>query len=301
MGRLAAGLLCLLVLVSGCSALLDDGPAGAEGPTATVTPAPVPDDTELAPGVTRRGVEAPARLAQAHAEAVGGRSFVLTASRTVRYANDTLRSGLWVRVAVDDRAHLAEAATAGPEAPVFLGRPPANATFWSNGSTHVRKLTRDGRTTYNEFGPPASGVATRSYWTGTVPFGGRQATPESFYRTLFESVAVGLAGETRSDATATYRLVGERVTNETFRFGATDVRDVRLVATVTDRGIVRNLSLTYVGEVEGETVTVSRTVRYRKVGETTVERPDWFERAVGQESEGRVGTPERQSSAGEEP
>jgi hypothetical protein len=290
MARRATLLLCVLLVLSGCSALLD---ADTPTPTPGVTPAPVPADAVVAPGLSPEGVVEPAVLADAHATAITDESFVLTAERTVRYTNGSLHSNLRVRVAVDaDRTYLATAATDGPEAPVFLGQPPANATYWSNSSVFVRKLTRDGRTTYNDFDAPGSGAGTRSYWTDTVPFGGEGASARSFYGGLFAAVPVEVTDD--PDSEAAYRLSGSGLVGNTTAFSGevTNVSDVRLVASVTERGLVSSLSLRYAGEVDGAPVEVTRTVAYEGVGETTVERPDWFERAVGAQN---------QSSAGEDP
>lgn len=269
----------LLVLLAGCN-----GAPSVDGPdTATsVTPVEVPADYDYAPGVTTDGVTEPATLAAAHEQVLANSSFRITANRTVRYANGTLREQLLVDVAVaENRTFLAAATTRGPNAPVFLGRPPATGTYWSNGSVNVRKLTRDGTTTYNEFEMPGSGAGTWRYWTQTVPFGGGQATPGAYYGSLFAAVPTSVTGENTSGSTTSYRLASERPIVGEFRTDVTDVRDVRLVATVREDGLVTDLSLRYVGEVDGATVRVVRTVRYRGVGSTTVARPSWFENATG--------------------
>lgn len=268
-----------VLLLAGCSGpptLTDPDPT-----TATVTPVDVPADYAYAPGVTEAGVTEPDTLAVAHESVLAGSSYRITSNRTVRYANGTLREQLLVDVALAaDGTYLASAATRGPAAPVFLGRPPANGTYWSNGTVYVRKLTRDGRTTYNQFETPGSGAATWQYWTRTVPFGGEQATPRRFYESLFAAVPVRVVGEVSAGNATTYRLVGEEPRTTQFVDEVADPRNVRLVATVRDDGLVESLSLRYEGEVDGATVRVVRTVRYRNVGSTTVERPPWFEKAV---------------------
>jgi hypothetical protein len=283
-------LCCTLVVLAGCGAF---GGESTRTPTPEVTPVPVPDDGVLAPGLTSEGVESPSRLAEAHARLVEERSFRLAANRTVRYANGSLRSHLSVRVATDtNRTYLARAETAGHAAPVFLGRPPATGVYWSDGTTFVRKLTRDGETTYNEFGAPTGGAGSWGYWTKTVPFGGGRATPESFYADLFAAVPTRVAGRITADESPAYRLVGTRTPGGlrgAVGSGIEDVRDLRLDATVTDEGLVRSLSLSYAGRVDGEAVQVSRTVRYRNVGATDVTRPAWYARAVRGGTETRAG------------
>lgn len=268
-----------LLLLAGCNT----APSLKDTGTASVTPVDVPADYDYAPGVTVDGVTQPATLAAAHGSVIGERSYRLTTNRTVRYANGTLREQLLVDVRLAaDGTHLASATIRGPAAPVFLGRPPANGTFWSNGTVYVRKLSRDGRTTYNEFETPGSGAATWQYWAHVVPFGGEQATPRGFYSALFAAVPVRIAGEASAGDATTYRLVGDTVADGQFVDEFSAVHDVRLVATVRADGLVASLSLRYTAEIDGETVRVVRTVRYRDVGATTVERPPWFEKAVGE-------------------
>lgn len=278
--RVTPAAVVVLLLIAGCSAApaLDD----TDSATPTVTPVDVPADYAYAPGVTTDGVTDPATLAAAHERAIDGTSFRLTANRTVRYANGTLREQLRVDVALtEDRTYRASAATRGPAAPVFLGRPPANGTYWSDGSVYVRKLTRDGETTYNEFDVPGSGAGTWRYWTRTVPFGGEQATPGGFYASLFAAVPTRVTGENTSGSFVTYRLVDDGPPVDRFQDEVTDVRNVRLVASVRGDGLVTALSLRYDGTVDGATVRVVRTVRYGGVGSTTVARPSWFEKATG--------------------
>lgn len=269
-------LVCLLLVTAGCNTLVG---GGGEAPTATVTPAPVPAEETVAPGVTDEGVRNPRALADAHADVLAAASYRLTANRTVRAANGTLRERLTLELALAaDRSYRADAATAGPAAPVFLGTPPATATFWSNGSTYVRKLTRDDRTTYNSF-TPVEGAGTWQYWARTVPFGGQQATPRAFLRRTFRAVDTDVVGRTEANGTTTYLLRGN-ATTERLEAGVSNPRNVSLTATVTEQGLVASLSLRYVGTVNGERVRVVRTVSYSDVGATTVDRPPWFDRAT---------------------
>jgi len=269
-------LVCLLLATAGCNT---PGGSDAGAQTPTVTPVPVPAEETLAPGVTHEGVTNPRALADAHADVIAEPSYRLTVNRTVRDPNGTVRERLTLDLALaSDRAYLVDTATAGQDAPVFLGTPPASATFWSNGSTYVRKLTRDDRTTYNQF-TPVEGAGTWRYWAQTVPFGGGRATPQAFLTRTFRAVDTTVVGRAAANGTTAYRLRGN-ATTERLEEGIADPRNVSLTATVTDEGLVRSLSLQYVGTIDGERVIVTRTVAYRNVGATTVERPSWFDSAV---------------------
>lgn len=274
--------LTLSVVLAGCSGLPAVG--GSGGPAPTVTPVPVDQfPALLPPGVSEDGVELPGRLGDAHDRAIDGRSYVLTSNRTVRYANGTLSSSIATRVALDeDRQFLASVATAGPDAPVLLGRPPATAVYWSDGTTNLRRLTRDGRTTYTEFEPPEPWIGGWYYWVATVPFGGRDSRPETFYAGLFSAVPTRLAGRTSLEGTTVFRLeaAGDQPVDDGFPGDVSSVRNVTLVAHVDGDGLVRTLDLRYEGTLDGEPVRVHRTVRYRHVGSTTVERPAWYDRAA---------------------
>ncbi|MFB6116986.1 hypothetical protein [Halosegnis sp.] len=274
-----AALVCLLVVLAGCNAPAGGG--SVETPAETATPAPVPADETLAPGVTREGVVSPESLAEAHTAALENESYTLIANRTERYANGTVRSGLDLRVELaTDRSYASQAATTGPEGPVFLGRPPAGAGFWSNGSVYVRRLARGNSTIYNEFRPLDDGAGTWGYWVRTVPFGGEQADPTSFYTGVFRSIAIESIEQREANGTTAYRLSGGKLRQASFTSEFTDVRNVSLTATVTEQGVVRSLVLRFSGTTDGATVDIEWRVRYQNVSATTVERPPWFDRAV---------------------
>jgi hypothetical protein len=62
--------------------------------------------------------------------------------------------------------------------------------------------------------------------------------------------------------------------------GVETPRELRLNATVTERGLVRSVSLSFVAVREGERHRVTRRLDYRDVNGTTVERPPWVDRAL---------------------
>lgn len=276
-GRLLAVL--ALVVLAGCG-----GAPAPTTPEATVTPAPLPTDDgdELAPGLTGDGVTEPGTLARAHVARLADRSYTLAVNRTVRYPNGTLRERLGLNLSLGaNRSYLVHTGTEGPRAPVFLGIPPARAAFWSNGSAYTRRLTRDGTTTYTSF-RPTDGAGTWQYWARTVPYGGRGGNPRGFLTRAFSAVPTRTTARVSDGGTAAYRVVGDGAT-ERIELDVNDPREVDLRATVTAAGLVRSLSLSYVGTVEGERVVVERSYRYERVGNTTVERPGWVDRALGQE------------------
>lgn len=280
MARALAAALCVLLALAGCNTLAP-GP-GPSTPSTPATPAPVPTDDpdgELAPGVTTEGVVSSRTLAEAHVARLDDRSFDLAVNRTTRYPNGTLRGRLGLDLSLGaDRSYLVHTATTGPEAPVFLGRPPAEASFWSNGSTYTRRLTRGNTTTYTQF-QPTDGAGTWQYWARTVPYGGRGGNPRGFITRTFSAVPTRVTDRVADGNVTTYRLVGSRATAP-IELGVADPREVELTATVTAAGLVRSLSLSYVGTVDGRQITVTRQFRYERVGNATVARPPWVDRAL---------------------
>lgn len=258
-----------------------DPAAEGGGPAETATPT---DSTPFPPGLTREGVTEPGALGAAHEASIDGEGYVLLSNRTVRYENGTVRSRLALRVALGvNDTYLAEAATAGPHAPKFLGLPPARATYWSNGTLYLRRAADGNATTYNSFVPPNGDVASPQYWVSTVAFGGRVGNrPGTFFESVFASVPTRIEVRTPGP-TDTYRLVNRgtiRTSDPPFAGEVSNVRDVVLIARVDERGVVRSLHLGYTGVVGGETVRVDRDIAYRAIGNTTVGRPPWFERAT---------------------
>lgn len=262
-------LVALAVVLAGC-------------PAVTSQPTPTPDPDDYPPGVTADGVVDPAALANTHGDTLENTSYTLVSNRTVRYANGTVASGLFVRVELAaDREFHVTAATAGPDGPLFLGTPPASGEFWSNGTVYLRALTRDGTTTYNEFTPPDNFVGTWRYWRATVPFGGQEGHARETIRGIFADVPAEVTGVRTVDGTAVYRIEGEGAASGEFaKAGSGPVGNVSMVAAVTESGVLRRLELSYVTFFEGRSVRVDWTLRYDDVGATTVDRPPWFDRAV---------------------
>jgi len=269
------GALALVVLLAGCPAI---GPQGAVTPAPT--PEPAPEAVPYPPGLGPWGVGDAAGLAAAHQAAIDDTAYTLVSNRTIRTANGSLRSRLFLRVRLAaDREYLTTVRTAGPDAPVLLGVPPASAQYWSNGTTMARVLTRDNRTRYARISPPDRFRATWRFWRSTAAFGGVGGFAYETVRSLFGDVGTGLVATSEADGARLYHLEAETVRNSDFaKVGSGPVRNLSLEATITERGLVRRFDLRYQRRVEGEWVTVTWHVAYEDVGSTTVERPPWFDR-----------------------
>lgn len=280
-----AGLWSVVVLVTlaGCGGIAGPGAT----PTATETPAPVPtadpSDVTFVPGVTGGGVVAPTALARSHERYLANRSYALAVNRTVRYANGTLRSQVVTRVRLArNRTYHTDIRVAGPHATLVIGEAPARASFWSNGSLYLRKFTRGNETVYNAF-EPVGGAGTWTFW---VHFFVLEGSASADVEALFDAVRTRVVDRTTVDGHRQVRVASvgtHRSTAFVDIDAARNVRDVRVRATVDERGFVRRYEVRYTATVDGDPVRVVRTVEYTGVGETTVARPPWYEDAVGEE------------------
>ncbi|MDT3437033.1 hypothetical protein [Haloarcula sp. 1CSR25-25] len=268
-------LVITVVVTAGCGGFGFSG----DDSSATVTPAPVPTSsaTTYPAGVGPTGVTSPTLLGSAHGDRLNGTGYTLTMNRTVRYANGSLRSHLRVHVALDaNRTHLANISVRGHAAPVLLGRPPATASFWSDGDTYLRRLVRDNRTIHNEYDPPDSYAGTWRYWVHAVALNGRPAadvtrTVAPFHtRTLQSQQSDGIV----------YVIRGDRLRENETPTAWASRENATLVAHVTRSGLVRDYRTEYTTATDGgEPVTVTRTVTFTAVGNTTVGPPPWYDRA----------------------
>lgn len=257
----AAVALVVLVVLAGCSGILD----GDSQKTATLTPAAVPTDQptptpapRLAPGLTAARVENASALAAAHDATLDGTSFTVRETTVYRAANGTTirRVTSTTRVGGDGRVSV----TRRWNGATTLRR---SASYF-DGTRRLVATTRDGETTYRR--TPAT--ATEPIAAGT----GRKRIARTF--TVAE---VHVADRIESRETTAYRLVPDE------RPSATPGRSVRVHATVTARGLVRNYTLDQ--RLSGRADDVSSihvSTRYAAIDSTAVERPAWYEQAMAE-------------------
>lgn len=231
------------------------------------------------PGLTDEGVVDPTALAEGHAAEIQDRSYALGLTVVVSDAERSLRSYLSMDLALAaDRTYLTRVSTNGPEAPGFLGSPPATAVFWSDGDVYLSQFSPEETEAFTEF-EPANGFAGKwQYWARTVPFGGTlQSRPEQYFQTIFDAIPTRLVERQRIDGTDRYRLANDgsqlRTSSNLNEPGVSQVRDARLDAVVDHRSVVRSFELQFVAQKDGDRVVFYRTVDYSALGETTVERP----------------------------
>lgn len=268
----------VLVVLAGCSFAVPGQDSD------TVTPAPVPTDDRYPLGVGPDGVTDPALAASKHAAALQNTSYTVVSNRTVRTLDGSLRSRLDVTLQLSASRHYhANVSVRGPNAPVFLGDPPTQAEYWANDEVYLRKQVIDNRTEYSRYGTSEEYVGTWRFWLGSVAL---DLGPESDVRSVFGSFRTSVAGQTEVDGERRTHLVGTTVRSERFVDDQSDLRSVEnatLHAFVTESGLVDSYQVTYTAtRRDGTRVRVRRSVAFSDVGNTTIDRPTWYDAAMAQ-------------------
>lgn len=267
--------LVAVVLVAGCGGFAPAGaPLPAGTPTGTVTPAPVPTDTVTPASrpVALAGALDAREVSFAHAAALTGRSYTAHERTTVRYGNGTVRSRLAIVRHVASGTYAVTVNATGERHPLGAGR--VRGAFWSDGPRLFYALTSS-RTTYGVVDPANYDFWTNRYVALAYP------RPSRTVYTPFRVTNPQVVG--RTTAPTRFRVVGDDTTAPQLIDtppGVTTQRNASLRAHVDPNGVVRSYRFTYDATADGVPVTVTRVVRYEDIGSTTVDRPDWYEKAV---------------------
>jgi hypothetical protein len=263
-----SALVALVVILAGCNGL---ALGGDETPTSTVTPADVPTDEptptpvpQLAPGFTGEGVTEPFVLAEAHAAVLENTSYTYHENTTARYTNGTVYTHGTTHtqsVANDSRFYIVQS---GSNVEVYKTK---RLSIWSNGERTLVARTSNNTTSY---------TARRSA-NGESAFGG---TSSERLAALFSSVKTRVVGQEQRNGTTVYRVAATNVTNPTvLERGWQNPRNVTLRALISSQGLVREYQVNYTATRNSSTVHVNRRIRYTNIGNTTVERPPWYDEA----------------------
>lgn len=287
MRQLAALAVALLLVTAGCNAFpsgdaatvettTDETTAGGDGATETTAETTArgtgttAQGADLAPGLNESGVADPWKLADAHRGALNDTSYTVRTNLAAR-ENGTLlvRSNSTVKVAAGGAPQMARYEVDGE-------RPEAIGAFGRN----VEAWTDENRTLYAMEGP--NGTTYQRVTDDQRPSSGTPAGRDHIYLLLsgFETTVTGT--ETR-DGTTLYRVNSTGIaTREVLadELRTETVQNASLSALVTEDGLVREYHVEYAGTIENATVEVERTTRFTRLGETTVERPPWYDEAI---------------------
>lgn len=254
-------LLMLLVAVAGCGGPLAGGSGvdeGADGETTTLTPVPLTEENgstevaELAPGLSRTaGVIDSERLLDAHAVTLANTSYTAIVVSARRDSNGSVQSryNRSVRVEASDRFHYVLRFETRDE--------PRLTELWRDNDVAYEATTANGTTTYQTLDAPPLPTLLSA----------------SDLERLFDRLSTRVVETTIRNETSVYLVEG----------GPRDLPplyDVRFTARITEQGLIQSYELTYAIEREETRRTVTVDATFTAVGETTVDRPPWYEAAT---------------------
>jgi len=273
-----AAVVAVVVLLAGCSGVA----LGPGGESETVTPVPVPTDSGFPPGLGPSGVEDVSTLAASHAGTLDETSFTVLTNRTVRWPNGSIRSAMNVRLKLSaTRNYHADVSVYGSEGSVIFGEPPTEAEYWANDEVYLRRQEIDNRTVFSRYSTSEEYVGTWRFWLGTIAL---DIGPSTDLRRTVGSFDTRVAGQPTVDGEQVVHITGTAVTSERFvddQSDAFDVRNATLHAFVTESGFVRSYYVIYEADLPDQrTVTIRRSVRFRDVDSTTIDRPPWYDEAI---------------------
>ncbi|RDZ48106.1 hypothetical protein C5B86_03330 [Haloferax sp. Atlit-19N] len=233
--------------------------------TSEPTPTPTPEPRTVAPGVTTAGVENATLLAAAHRRAAANRSYRWTLRYRESIAGD--ETGREVEVVHVEAPHVyvSEVQRAGRLR--AFPRPTASEDAYADGTTRYARRPAE-----------PDGVAARVLDPDVRDGPGRQASRAARYLEWYLSAdettvtrVESVTNATVEDGTPLYRIEGRD----------TDFprsRGYRVEAIVEESGFVRSMRVTYETR---DGLGVEVWFAYDAVGETTVTRPAWLDRADG--------------------
>lgn len=256
----------VLLALAGCGALAGTEPARTPD---TVTPAPVPGDAErLVPGVTAEGVRNATALATAHERQLSGHNYTVDTNNAVVFRNGTVYSRFVTERQVSPAGRrLLSTNHTGRQPAVSTETDVVAASSWTN---ETMAATR------------------RQYENGTVDYSVSGPDQVFLFRSTGQFVAEALAetdtrivsrDNTTDPGTITLAAPGlGRELLRTSRLDSVSRTSGRVV--VTERGLLRRVTVRQVGRLNGARATLNSTISFRDIGSTTVERPGWIPTAI---------------------
>lgn len=256
---------------------------GSENPVAAGDAVAQANETDFPPGMNESGVTDPLALTEAHRQTLENASYTSTSTVTFQRPNGTLVTTTTTasRVASGGESFYVASTQTGSNESRPLGVDHFRTEAWANETSAVVADTfRSEEPTYRQ--------VTRD---------DLQMSPDTNWELLYSAVGsmdTTYVGQVERAGTTLHKVVSTSPGDE-----AVEGQSYDFSALVDSDGVVRALQMTQRSTLGGEPVLVTRTFRITQVGDTTVERPDWYGQAVGDVTEDATET-ETETAAGNE-
>lgn len=240
-------------------------PPGASPSQATTTAQE--NETEYPPGLSDEGVTDPLAFADAHRGTLWNTSYTVTATYTVQRPNGTIVSHTLTttRVGPGGSPYYAVSSASRSNESRAPGLTGYDIAVWANETVAVTaRDTGDGEVVYRQTRRDRAPFRVDRQWELLYSAVGTTDTAilQRFERGETTLFRVASTGRTGSESASLQRS----------RYG--------FVAVVDAEGVVRSFQQRYRTTFRDRPAVVSRTVQVTAIGNTTVERPDWYERAA---------------------
>lgn len=236
----------------------------AESPVALTSALAQENATEYPPGVSEDGIDEPIELVTAHRETLENTSYTISTATTYRRPNGTMFAQSYTATRVAPGAESFSVATTQTmrNATRPLGIQHYDVEVWANETDAlVARDFRDGNASYQRTSRASAPFEPNAQW-------------ELLYAALGSGNAT-LVGHAERNGTTLYKLVSTPSEES-----VTDELGYEFSALVDSEGVVHSFQMTQRSTIDDRPVIVSRSVHVTELGNTTVERPSWYEQAV---------------------
>lgn len=233
-------------------------------------------ESQLAPGLTKSGVTDATLLADAHAAVLANTSYTAESQRLASNGTGNQNATVVVLSRTNTTTKVAHEPTRVFWRYDFSGNASVTPAFpqdievWSGENETFEAVEGQNGTTYRESN--GRGVSVASARTG-----------RDTLSVLFGSLNTSVTRTTTQNGTTLYRVNSTGVAdNATLAslFGVESASNVSMTALVDSDGLVHEYHVEYDATSGNRTWHVSQTSRFTALGETTVERPPWYDEAV---------------------
>lgn len=237
------------------------------------SPVTAQETAELPPGLSEEGVTDPLALVSAHRQTLENTSYVVSTTTTYRRPNGTLlaQSATAIRVAPGAESYYATTTQTVENETRPLGVEHYDIEVWANETRAVTaRHFADDDPTYRQTARSDAVMEPTSQW-------------ELLYA-VFGSTETDVVGQLERDGTTLFRVVSTPATDDLNATGPASELRYEFTALVDSQGVVHSVQMSQRTDIEDEPAIVSRTVHVTEIGNTTVERPEWFEQAMQNET-----------------